>query len=141
MSHPTTVLEAMAFLQANPDMHQYGSKRLSAMVTEPKCCPTTWKKARKRLDIPDAPRYRKAPQTRKQQRKAADATYWNTHKIVIDTQAMKIIFHGENGYKVTKKQDSKAISASLRLFRWAKFVTREHNTETGIIVMTLEAQS
>lgn len=138
MNYPTSRLEAIEFLRTHPEYHRYGGKKLAELVTEPKCCYTTWKKARKALSLPPVDGY--ANRTRKQQRKAAFALYPNTHKIVIDTKSLKVVFHGEGGFKVAEKPNKKALSASLRLFRLAKFETRDHDTESGIMVLTLEAQ-
>jgi hypothetical protein len=136
---------AIAYLQANPDMQINGAKRLAKMVNEPLCKPTTWKRARIALGLPALPPggVGRTPRkrSRKQERKAAFALYPNTYKIVVDTEARKIIFYGEGGFKVSEKRTKKAVSASLRLFRLAQFETKEHDTETGIMILTLKPEA
>ena len=134
--------ECVAYLQAHPELHHFSGRYLAATVSEPSCCFTTWDKARRLLNLPVLSRwgmkYQKSPQ---QQRKAAFALYPNTHKIVVDTERLKIVFHGEGGFKTAEKRTKKALAASLRLFKLAKFETREHNTETGIMILTLKAEA
>ena len=100
----TTTLLAMDYLKANPDMQRYGGKSLAQIVDDPKCSFSTWKKARKLMNLPPVPRFGMTyAKTRQQERKAAFAIYPNTHKIVVDTQRMKIVFHGEGGFKTAEK--------------------------------------
>jgi len=141
-NQPTTVLLAIDFLNNNPEWRTISPKRLARLVNDPKCSYATWKKARKALNLPPIERigmsYAKTP---KQQRKAAFALYPNTHKIVVDTERLKIVFHGDNGFKVSEKRTKKALAASLRLFKLAQFETKEHNTETGIMILTLKPEA
>ncbi|MCA0455684.1 MAG: hypothetical protein LCI00_17035 [Chloroflexi bacterium] len=140
MTYTPVTHHAVAFLQAHPEYHALSPRKMAALPDVPKYSRATWDKARKLLKLPPISKLgmKYQTKTRKQERKAADALYPVEQRIVIDTLALKIVFHGENGYKVNEKRDSKALAASMRLFRRAKFVTREHNVETGIIVMTLE---
>lgn len=139
MSKATTRLLAIEFLKANPQYSNYGPKRLRQIDDAPVCGVKTWERAREELGLPRCkPANRHTP---KQQRKAAFALYPNTHKIVVDTTNLKIVFHGDNGFKVAEKGSKKALAASLRLFRLAKFETREHNTETGIMILTLKPEA
>lgn len=130
------------YLRQHSELHTLSARQLARVVSEPKAGYQTWYAARKALELPPLSRwgmsYTKTP---KQERKAAGALYPNTHKIVVDTENLKIVFHGDGGYKVSIKPSKKALAASLRLFRLAKFETREHNTETGIMVLTLKAEA
>jgi len=136
--------QAIAYLKANPQLHNLGSKRLAVEVTDLRVGVKTWQRARNELNLPALPpggvtRFTK--RTGKQERKAAFAVYPNTHKIVVDLVHLKIIFHGDNGFKISEKKTRQALAASLRLFRLAKFETREYNLETGIIIMTLKPEA
>lgn len=136
------IKDCIAYLQAHPELHTVSSRNLARQISEPKCGYTTWARARTALSLPTLSRwgvrYTKSP---KQERKAAFAIYPNTHKIVVDTEHLKIVFHGDNGFKIAEKASKKALSASLRLFRLAKFETRSHDLETGIMVLTLKSEA
>lgn len=131
------------YLRQHTELHTLSARQLARVVSEPKAGYQTWYAARKALELPPIPRtgLKYEVKTRQHERKAADALYPNTHKIVIDTEKLKIVFHGDGGYKVSVKPSKRALAASLRLFRLAKFETREHNTETGIMVLTLKAEA
>lgn len=134
--------ECVTYLQAHPELHLVSGRKLAALVTEPRCSFTTWDKARGLLNLPALSRWgMKYNKTPKQERKAAFALYPNTHKIVVDTERLKIVFHGDNGFKVSEKRTKKALAASLRLFKLAQFETKEHNTETGIMILTLKPEA
>lgn len=132
---------AIAYLREHSELHTLSARKLANAVAEPKAHYQTWQAARKALELPPIKRLGATYQTktRKQERKAAFAVYPNTHKIIVDTEHLKVIFHGEGGFKTSQKTSKKALAASLRLFRLAKFVTRNHDTESGIMVLTLEA--
>ena len=141
------VHECIAFLRAHPEYQLASGRSLAREISEPSCSNSTWDKARTALSLPPISRagmvyhkYMTTAKTRKQERKAAFAIYPNTHKIVLDTQRLKIVFYGEGGFKVSEKKTAKAFFASLRLFKLARFELRESNIETGIIVMTLKAE-
>lgn len=130
------------YLRTHTELHTLSARQLAREVSEPKAGYQTWYAARKALSLPTLSRwgvrYNKSP---KQERKAAFALFPNTHKIVVDTEHLKIVFHGEGGFKTAEKASKKALSASLRLFRLAKFETRSHDLETGIMVLTLKAEA
>lgn len=44
--------EAVEYLKRHPELHMYGGKSLAKMIASPTCSSTTWKKARKLLDLP-----------------------------------------------------------------------------------------
>ncbi len=128
------------YLRAHPYLHTLSARQLAHDVSDPAAGYQTWYAARKALELPPVRRstYNKSPKTA---RKAAFAMYPNTHKIVVDTANWKVIFHGDNGFKVSEKPSAKALAASLRLFRLAKFETRSHDLETGIMILTLKAEA
>jgi len=140
INQPVLKNAVIDYLRAHSELHTLSARQLAHEVSEPRAGYQTWYAARKALELPPVRRstYTKSPKTA---RKAANALYPNTHKIVVDTEHLKIVFHGEGGYKVSKKANKKALAASLRLFRLAKFETRSHDLETGIMIMTLKAEA
>ncbi len=97
---------ATEWLREHPEYHIHGAKALAQMVDDPKLTRSVWRKARKALHLPDAPRkvarVHSYPSKRKP-RVLADNSV--RIEINVETNVASVTINGQTSTRVLRQRD------------------------------------